>query len=746
VGAGSHRRAVGTAAVGTAPVGAARAAHHVTAPPGARPEGQPQGEPGPTAPGRPPAEKFRGDVAGLRAVAVGLVLLFHAGLPYLPGGFVGVDVFFVISGFLITGQLVKEIERTGRVSLTGFYARRAKRILPAAAVVLIATAVAARFVLPRARWEEVGGDLVAAATYIVNWRFAERSIDYLASDDPPSPVQHFWSLAVEEQFYLVWPLLIIAVLLVARLLRTRSVRPILWLGLALVAVPSFAWSIVQSAASPDRAFFVSTTRMWELAVGAGVALLGLGVARIPRGVAIVLGWSGLAAIGASAVLITEGTRWPGYAAALPTLGSAAIIAAGLSAGPAGPVALLGTRPFRWVGDLSYSLYLWHWPMLVLATAHWGGLSLARGLAVAAASAIPAWITYRLVENPLRYSRAVSGSPRLALSLGGNFTLVGICAGLALLVMSPTVPGSDPGQGGGGGPAAAVPGGFAPGAAVLAASPGAERPPVPERFDFITPDPLRAPWDLPVSTRACFQQIPEPELIWCTYGNPNGKTTVALVGDSKMDQWLPAFQVLAAQYDWRLDVAFKGACPFMSAPALRGRGEEPYTSCTAWNRSLLDRLVKERPDYVVTSHGSWLAADANGEPSVDAMAAGMRRSWQELDEVGTKVILMANNGGPTRDMMACVDENREKLSVCTFDRARLAADDAYRTQRKAVEGVAEVKMIDMFDVICPTVRCPAVIGNVLIYRKGSHITATYVATTAPQLARKLAAAGMPLTLR
>ncbi|MFI2709123.1 acyltransferase family protein [Micromonospora sp. NPDC018662] len=687
--------------------------------------------------GRAPS-RFRGDVAGLRAVAVGVVLLYHAGLSFLPGGFVGVDVFFVISGFLITGQIVSEIERTGRLSLIGFYARRAKRILPAATVVLAATAVAVRLFVPRGDWQAIGGDIAAAAVYVVNWRFADRAVDYLAADNAvSSPVQHFWSLAVEEQFYLVWPLLIVLAILVARTLRRTDVRPVLWIGLAVLAVPSFVWSIVETANSPARAFFVSTTRLWELAVGAGVALIATRAARMPRTVAVVLGWLGLAAILAAALLVSGKTAWPGYAAALPTLGAAAVVAAGAAAGSRGPVLVLGTRPFRWVGDLSYSLYLWHWPMLIVAAARFGELSPAEGLAVALASVVPAWLTFRLVENPLRYSRKIATSPRLALSLGGNFTLAGICAGLALVLFGAWAAAATPTKGR-----------YAPGAALLSTRPGtAPIGPVPERFDVITPDPLQIRQgflDVPDTKRdGCFQQVVGAEVLSCTYGNPQGATTVALVGDSKMDQWLPAFQVLAAQNDWKLVIAAKASCAFTSARMLMAdESGRPYTDCVEWNRALLSRLVEERPDYVVTSQSGSTALDAGGGGgSVDAMVAGVRASWRKLDAVGTQVVVLANNPHPG-GAVTCADKNRKRLSACAFDRVRHDQDPAYRMQRRAVAGVPEVKMIDLFDAICPTDRCPVVFGNMLIYRGGSHIGAAYVRTTAPHLARALSDVGVP----
>jgi hypothetical protein len=234
-----------------------------------------------------------------------------------------------------------------------------------------------------------------------------------------------------------------------------------------------------------------------------------------------------------------------------------------------------------------------------------------------------------------------------------------------------------------------------------------------------------------------------ELLWCTYGNTRGGTKVALVGDSKMDQWLPAFQLLATQNDWKLVVAFKGACPFMSATALKGDDPNvPYPDCTQWNATLLDRLVVERPDYVVTSHVSSRATDSDGGASIDAMFSGLRDSWSTLESVGTKVILIANNPYPGLNVMECVDKNRDRLSACAYSRDRHLADPAFLTQRQAVAGT-NVKMIDLFDAICPMKQCPPVIGNVLVYRRGSHITATYVETLTPQLAQALSDVGMPV---
>ena len=256
---------------------------------------------------------FRPDVEGLRAIAILTVLWFHARLPFLDGGFAGVDIFFVISGFLITGQLVREIERSGRLSLPGFYARRAKRLFPAAATVLVSTGILTWLFLPRSQQATFGGDIAAAAAYVVNWRFASRSVDYLAEDVGASPVQHFWSLAVEEQFYIVWPLLIFVLAVLIRRGHI-AVRSGLAVGLTLITVPSLIWSIHLTATQTERAYFVTTPRLWELGIGALVAVGSVRWARLTPRNATVLAWGGLALLTVGVLTQSTRTPWPGYAA------------------------------------------------------------------------------------------------------------------------------------------------------------------------------------------------------------------------------------------------------------------------------------------------------------------------------------------------------------------------------------------------------------------------------------------------
>ena len=341
---------------------------------------------------------FRPDLEGLRAVAVILVLLYHAQVPWVSGGYVGVDVFFVLSGFLITGLLARELAATGRVDLPAFYARRARRLLPAASVTLLVTMVASALVLPPLRVPDVAGDTVAAAFYVSNMRFAIQATDYLGSALPPSPVLHFWSLGVEEQFYLFWPALLLFASGVAfRARRVSDGLRRLAIILAITFVLSLAISLWLTDVAQPWAFFSLPARAWELALGALLALPAAG-RWVPARAAPWLGWAGVVMVVLSGLVLDEATKFPGVAALLPTMGSALVIAAGLraaglspdaqatAASPdaqadaspdaqadapprrnlrrfAVPAAVLGLAPLRFFGRISYSLYLWHWPIL-----------------------------------------------------------------------------------------------------------------------------------------------------------------------------------------------------------------------------------------------------------------------------------------------------------------------------------------------------------------------------------------------
>lgn len=670
------------------------------------------------------ATRFRPDIEGLRAVAIGSVLLYHAGIVAMPGGFVGVDVFFVISGFLITGQLVREVERTGRVSLIRFYARRARRLLPAAALVLVATAglvLALGNIVDR---RVFGGDIVAAAVYVENWRLADRAVDYLAEGVSVSPVQHFWSLSVEEQFYIVWPLLLILVAFLARRFRWPA-RAVMAAGLVAIVVPSFAWSVIMSTASPANAFFVTTTRLWELGVGGLIAVGAALWPRLPKTFAVLLGWGGIAAILAGALLLDESATWPGHLALVPVLGTAAVIVAGATASAP---RILGSRLMVWIGGLSYSLYLWHWPLLVAGTWVWGELGQKRGLLLVALAFIPAWLSYKLVENPVRRIAQEQWSPRTTLSVGLNLTAVTVIAGLLLVI---AVPRDQP----------SLPQGSESrvGAAALSAE-GVARE-LQENADGVAPKPQDATSDVPKAYADGCQADPEVTTPrFCPGGNPDGKIRIVLAGDSKALQWADVIDKIAMSRNWRLDIATKSACGF--ADAIRpGFNDAPYKACGEYNTSLLDALLADPPDAVVVSQRHSTAFDATGELTSSAMTDGLARTWTTLEEHGIDVIALLDNPPPAStpegDIYRCVAAHIDDLDACAFARDDAIARSGSVALLAAAQRTEAVDVIDLTDVLCNDTYCPPVINDVLVYRQGSHITNTYALSARTLIEDRLA---------
>ncbi|PSL03092.1 peptidoglycan/LPS O-acetylase OafA/YrhL [Haloactinopolyspora alba] len=661
---------------------------------------------------------YRGDIQGLRAVAVMLVLGFHAGVPFLTGGFVGVDVFFVISGFLITGLIDREIGRTGRLSLSRFWARRARRLLPATAVVLGSVGAVTIIVLPVTRWSSAAWDIGTSALYVVNWRLAEQSVNYLAANDAPSVVQHFWSLAVEEQFYVVWPVLILLVLWVQRRYRLPLTK-VLLAGIAAIGVPSLLWSIYLSEVNAGRAYFVSTTRLWELAIGAALAIVAHRLIRIPAVTARVLGVLGLAAIGYAAVSFDSGTTFPGAAALVPTLGAAAVLAAGTAGHRTPAGALLDTGAMRDIGTLSYSLYLWHWPLLVGAAVLWGGddgtLPVAIGVVVVGFSAVPAWLTYRLVEAPIHHAPAFARFPWRAGVLGVACTAVGVAAAVTVSTAIPKTPEVD--------------GREAAGAAVLSDDPAEYEP--PDSVDAMVPAVLDAPDDVAdLDGETCISTIVGTDLESCTYGPRDAETTVAVAGDSKMHQWLPALERIADERGWRLVTYLKSACPLVGVDVEYEDAANHW--CADYNDRRFDALTEDDTiDYVLTSQVASSAYGVDGD-ATEAMVDGLVESWEGLEDAGTEVVVMVDNPNPLLDVMECVATHEDDLGACGFSRARAETVGGARAQLPALEQAEGIDAVDVRDYICPGDTCPPVIGNTLVYRQGSHLTGTYVESLTPRV--------------
>ena len=675
---------------------------------------------------KPPKEGFRPDVEGLRAVAVGAVLLYHAGVPFARGGYVGVDVFFVISGFLITGLLVRELEMTRRISLGRFYSRRAKRLLPSTVVVLAFVVVVA-LALPLydpVRMDELSLGVVASGLYFMNWLLAARATDYFAAGLQASPVQHFWTLAVEEQFYLIWPALLLATAWMGRR-AGLSVRPALAAALAVVVVSSLAYSIYSTQAQAGAAYFSTLTRGWELALGGMLALvpasrLGL---RSPW-VASALTTGGLAAIAFATFRFNDATLFPGYAALVPTLGTAAIIAAGFATTSAGPVRLLTLGPVRHVGRISYAWYLWHWPLLVFAAAIWGSLSPLQGLGVLAASYVPTVLTNRLVEKPFLHSETLARFPRKALALGGACTATSVALGLGLFALTPTVP-------------------EAPESEVAGARALQQDHTLQKSARAVYPSPQKAETKAnrpQMYADGCHLDAPETKSPECVYGDPSSDTTVVLFGDSHAMQWFPALNEIARERDWRLVGLTKSACPPAEVHIYNGTLRRAYRECDEWRERTLERIMQdEKPSLVVTSSlpaykpredGKRL----HGEARKQALVKGYVSTLERMRSAGAPVALIEDVPHPNKNVPQCVSRFLDRLQECATPRSEALGFPKVNT--RAAGEVDGVRLIDPTPMICLKKTCPAVIGDALVYRNGAHLTATYVRTLTPWLAERL----------
>jgi peptidoglycan/LPS O-acetylase OafA/YrhL len=669
-----------------------------------------------------PRGGFRPDVEGLRAVAVVAVLLYHAGLSFVPGGYVGVDVFFVISGFLITGLLLREIEKTGTLSIMRFYSRRAKRLLPMTVVVLATVVVLSWLLFSPVRMDEVSLDVIAAGLYVMNWLLAVQAADYFGAGLHASPVQHFWTLAVEEQFYLVWPALLLAVAWWCR--RTgRSLRLALAVVFAIVIIFSLAYSVYSTKHEAGAAYFSTLTRGWELALGGALALVPAPYLQLPRVAVAVLASAGLTAIAYSAVRFSDDTLFPGYAALIPTLGTAAIITAGFASTSEMPVRLLTLAPVRHLGRISYSWYLWHWPPLVFAAALWGKLSAPEGLAVLAASYVPAVLTHRWIEKPFHHSETLTRQPRKALALGGACSASSVAMGLLLLALTPSIPKVSGNQ-------------VAGAAAILGGDRSLQKSAV-----AVHPSPREAEKQRSrMYADGCHLAWPEAESPDCVYGNPSSETTVVLFGDSRAMHWFPALNKLAKEHNWRLVGLTKGACPPAEVSRYEAALSREYSECDAWRERTLKRIAeKERPSMVVTSmrnpyrvleDGKWLGRGAGNK----ALEEGYASTLEKLRRTGAEVVVIKDIPHPHKDTPECVSEALDRLQDCAIPRSK--AFNYPPVNARAAAKVEGVHFIDPTPVLCLEKSCPAVIGDALVYRNGAHLTPTYARTLAPWLGERL----------
>jgi peptidoglycan/LPS O-acetylase OafA/YrhL len=665
---------------------------------------------------------FRPDVEGLRAVAVVAVVLYHAGLG-IPGGYVGVDVFFVLSGFLITRQLTGAVASKGIRAIPTFYAHRIRRLLPAAAVAVIATVVAARVWAPVLQVRGIATDAIFTTFYSLNYRLASFGTDYQHVGLAASPLQHFWSLGVEEQYYLGWPILIVLVGWLGR----RYARPLLVLFLLGVIALSSYYSVTVTAHAAPWGYFSLHTRAWELAVGALVAVAGGLLARLPRCVASLLGWVGLGAICYAAFAFTDTTAFPGSAAWVPVGGSALVVTAGC--GPRiGVERILGEPLMQCLGRVSYSWYLWHWPMLVLIPYALGDdLNVVERVGVVWLSLVAAVSSYFAVENPAR--RIAMPNARW-LGTGVALTAAVAACGVLVAVFPPSTTGHGREV-----RLAPIASARASTAIERAIARGVRTVAVPRN---LVPQPQDAASSLPSAVQnGCHAEFTSIDQGACVYGDKDATRTVVLFGDSHMEQWLPAFDVSGQRRHWRVVNWTKSACPIAWLTVFNPSLNRDYTECDVWRARTIARIAALHPRLVVISQSENVVSS---DVSPEEFSMATVHTINDLPQrTRARVVYLGDIPVPGSDLPGCVAEHLADVRSCTFKLSDAYIDPERHRQVAPALLAAHVGLVDPARWFCTAKTCPAVVGNVLVYRNSTHMTVPYSTWLAPMAGRILESA-------
>ena len=674
---------------------------------------------------------MRAEIQALRAVAVALVVVYHLWPGALPGGFVGVDVFFAISGFLITGLLLREVDGRGTLSPSAFWARRVRRILPASLVTLLFCALATIALVPLDYWARYLADARASALYVQNWNLAHSAVDYFAqAASGPSPEQHFWSLSVEEQFYLVWPLLLALAVMLTRPPSPHRRRALAGTMLAVTAA-SLAYSLVDTAASEATAYFVTPTRAWEFGAGGLLALLpalrGSPVARSA------LSWVGLALITLAAALYSDGTPFPGSAATLPVLGALLVIRSGLPPRAWSPARPMAARPVQFLGDVSYSVYLWHWPLIVLAPIvldH--AMTTPMRLAILVLTVLVAWLSKVLVEDPVRRWR-ISDRRTFALGALATAAVVGVSLGGTAHLHAQVRKARAASQ------------------RVLAAAPrcfGAAaadpRHPCtnPKLRLSVVPTPIEAQTQPNAPCRIVFY-VDGKDV--CRFGAARGPT-VALVGDSHAGVYRIPLDTVARRRGWQGLRFGHSSCPLSAAP--RDLDPPERADCTRWRTAVVAWLAAH--PGVHTVFVSELASGRGvvtrpGQDQFETAVKGYEDEWRALPASVTRVLVIRDNPSVHLNTNACVERamaaHEPAGRACALSR-RIALDpDPAATAARRLHS-PRYRVLDLTPFFCGPRRCEPVIGGVLVYKDTTHLTGLYARTLGPYLARAVRAAVPP----
>ncbi|TPI33049.1 acyltransferase [Mesorhizobium sp. B3-2-1] len=671
------------------------------------------------------AASFRPDIQGLRALAVGGVVAYHFGLTALPGGFAGVDIFFVISGWLITTHLMREITETGRLDLWRFYARRARRLLPAAIFVILATLAAGTLVLAPQEQALYSRGAMYAAAYTINLWLLRWSFDYFAADALSNPFIHFWSLSVEEQFYLVWPaLLIFAAWLYPGRRMTVAV-------IGIVGLASFAACLWLTSLSPAWAFYFSPLRAWEFAAGGLATFAAPALWRHQSWLRAAQGWLGLALIAVAYLALSEALPFPGWYALLPVAGTVLVLLSGAGRqgdAPAStrwqalaPAAMLSLAPLQWVGTLSYSLYLWHWPIIVYAGMLEPDLGVAQRIGCAVLALALSAATYRLIENPARRGDWLAAAAR-AFNTGPGAKPLRLFPGLALapaLVLTA--------------------------AGVAAAYANAH---LATRNIDPTQRGIEEAAEQPSIARAvdknCLLDFHTVKPKPCTFGPADAAHTIVLFGDSHADHWSTPLVEAAKRNDTKVVTYLKSSCRASRLSTFNAVLKRDYTECDAWREQAISDIIRRKPRLVVISEFSIgnLTRDmsaASRKAETARWQAGLRSTLQAFSKAGVETAVIRDT--PIGDSFAdaCVARAlwwREAPSLCDTPRAEAANDGAAAQERAVVKSVPDTRYVDLTDRFCGSTECHVFIGGKLAFRDRHHLATAFAETLEGPLEKAL----------
>ena len=642
--------------------------------------------------------RFRGDIDGLRGVAILLVVLYHAGIGSISGGFAGVDVFFIISGYLITRNLLGEVESTGKVTLRAFWARRVRRLVPALSLVALVTVIGSAVILSPLELGRVGSEAVSSVLYVSNFVFARTQGNYFGNAVGESLFLHTWSLSVEEQFYLVWPVLIGVLAFVATRRRRSSFRPALVVILASGCVLSFAGSVLLTDRGSSWAFFSLPTRAWEFGLAGLLALAALEKRRLPQWLPTTLGVVGIALIVATAVGIDSATVFPGWAVLLPAAGALAVIAGGETGGA--PVSRLLANPAaQWLGRLSYSWYLWHWPVMKLTVAAAGhdstawrlvGVTVALGLAVA---------SYHLVERPIRFNRALVSSPIRTFVMGALTTAIVLASVVGLREV---------------------------------------------RTHGLTSDSFMAALNKVKSADNPFNWEADHCTPYargvCQFGEVTSATTVLVVGDSHASHWVPALSTAGTRLHVRVVVARMGGCPSVDLEvAIDATTLVPRPGCTAFRAKMPALIATLNPAVIVLSNSSYLGRVFDRDGSIGSTSHQLDL-WQRaftseitsLRATGAEVGVVLDSPDLGRDPIICV-AREHKLRPCDVPRsvAMKQITPFHEVEQAALAKLGGDRTLDAAQLVCPdsSATCPVSIDGHYTFVDKDHVTASFALSKA-----------------